>query len=62
MSIYQVPRIFIGKESVGGSSDLWTLHNNGKLLPMLKTAGLTIEATPTPTPTPTSSGDTKKDN
>ena len=31
--------MFIGGKCVGGGSDLWSLHNMGNLIPMLKTAG-----------------------
>jgi len=33
-----VPRVFIGGKCVGGGSEVWTLHNQGRLVPMLKEA------------------------
>ena len=37
-ALFQVPRIFIGGKSVGGSSELKALRNQEKLVPMLKEA------------------------
>ncbi|XP_062507250.1 uncharacterized protein LOC134183678 [Corticium candelabrum] len=34
-----VPRVFIGGESIGGNSDLQTLHSSGQLVPKLQKAG-----------------------
>jgi len=34
-----VPRVFVGGKCVGGGSDVFTLHNQGKLLPMMTEAG-----------------------
>ena len=31
--------MFVGGKCVGGGSDLWSLHNQGNLMPMLKAAG-----------------------
>lgn len=34
-----VPNVFIGGKHIGGCDDIMALHRNGKLLPLLKTAG-----------------------
>lgn len=34
-----VPRIYIGGKCIGGGSDTWTLHNQGKLVPDMEKAG-----------------------
>ncbi|XP_028398419.1 glutaredoxin-like [Dendronephthya gigantea] len=34
-----VPRVFIGGESIGGSSDTTALQSKGQLVPKLKSAG-----------------------
>ena len=39
----QVPRVFIGKKCVGGGSEVWSLHNQNRLVPMLKEAGATFK-------------------
>lgn len=33
-----VPRVFVGGKCIGGGSETWTLHNQGRLIPMLKEA------------------------
>ncbi|ELT98291.1 hypothetical protein CAPTEDRAFT_152115 [Capitella teleta] len=38
-----VPRVFIGGKCVGGGSDVYTLHNQGKLAEMMKAAGATAK-------------------
>ena len=38
----QVPRIFIGGKCIGGASELWTLQNEEKLVPMLKECNATF--------------------
>lgn len=38
-----VPRIFIGGKTIGGASDAMTLHNEGKLVPLMKEAGATFK-------------------
>ncbi|XP_068941243.1 glutaredoxin-1 [Petaurus breviceps papuanus] len=35
-----VPRVFIGKDCIGGCSDLLTLQQNGQLLPKLQQIGV----------------------
>ncbi len=39
----QVPRVFVGGECVGGGSETWTLHNQGKLVPKMESAGATFK-------------------
>jgi glutaredoxin 3 len=34
-----VPRVFVGGKCVGGGSETYSLHNQGKLLPLIKEAG-----------------------
>ncbi|ESO08620.1 hypothetical protein HELRODRAFT_74970 [Helobdella robusta] len=34
-----VPRVFVGGKCIGGGTDTYTLHNEGKLLPLLEKAG-----------------------
>ena len=35
----QVPRVFVGSKCIGGGSETWTLHNEGRLVPLLQQAG-----------------------
>ena len=37
--LLQVPRVFIGGESVGGCDETLSLHDKGKLVPRLKELG-----------------------
>jgi len=38
-----VPRVFVGGKCIGGGSETYSLHNQGKLVPMLKEAGATFK-------------------
>jgi glutaredoxin 3 len=38
-----VPRVFIGGKCIGGGSETYSLHNQGKLVPMLKDAGASFK-------------------
>jgi len=40
-----VPRVFVGGKCVGGGSETYSLHNQGKLMPLLKDAGATFKKT-----------------
>lgn len=40
-----VPRVFIGGKCVGGGSETWSLHNQNRLIPLLKDAGATFKKT-----------------
>jgi len=33
-----VPRVFVGGKCIGGGSETWTLHNEGRVVPMLNQA------------------------
>lgn len=37
--LLQVPRVFIGKDCIGGCNDLITMQQNGKLMTRLKQIG-----------------------
>mmetsp|Transcript_20293 Transcript_20293/g.56540 ORF Transcript_20293/g.56540 Transcript_20293/m.56540 type:complete len:145 (-) Transcript_20293:230-664(-) len=39
-----VPQLFIGGKYIGGNSDTQALHAQGKLVPMLKEAGVPVNA------------------
>ncbi len=39
----QVPRVFIGGKCVGGASEMMTLNNQEKLVPMMEEAGATFK-------------------
>jgi len=41
----QVPRVFIGGKCVGGGSETWSLHNQNRLVPLLKDAGAVFKKT-----------------
>jgi len=38
-----VPRVFIGGKCIGGGSEMYSIHNQGKLKPLLKDAGATFK-------------------
>lgn len=38
-----MPRVFVGGKCVGGGTDVFTLHNQGKLVEMMKDAGATAK-------------------
>jgi glutaredoxin 3 len=38
-----VPRVFIGGKCIGGGSEAYSLHNQGKLEPLCKAAGATFK-------------------
>jgi len=40
-----VPRVFVGSKCIGGGSETFSLHNQGKLMPLLKEAGATFKKT-----------------
>lgn len=40
-----VPRVFVGGKCIGGGSETWSLHNQGKLVPMMKDADATFKKT-----------------
>jgi len=44
-SSVQVPRVFVGGKCIGGGSETWSLHNQSRLIPMLKDAGATFKKT-----------------
>jgi len=33
-----VPRVYVGGKCIGGGSETWTIHNQGRLIPLLKEA------------------------
>jgi hypothetical protein len=41
--VAQVPRVFVGGKCIGGGSETWSLHNQGRLLPLLKEAGASFK-------------------
>ena len=43
ISLFQVPRVFIGGKCIGGGSETWSLQNQNKLVPMMKEAGATFK-------------------
>ena len=38
-----VPRVYVGGKCIGGGTDVFTLHNQGKLVEMMKEAGATFK-------------------
>jgi len=40
-----VPRVFVGGKCIGGGSETYSMHNKGKLMPLLKEAGATFKKT-----------------
>jgi len=38
-----VPRVFVNGKCIGGGSETYSLHNQGKLVPMLREAGATFK-------------------
>ena len=40
----KVPRVFIGGNCVGGASEMLTLHNQEKLVPLMKESGASFKA------------------
>jgi len=40
-----VPRVFVGGKCIGGGSETYSLHNQGKLIPLAKESGATFKKT-----------------
>jgi len=38
-----VPRVFVGGKCIGGGSETWSVHNQGRLIPLLKEAGASFK-------------------
>jgi len=40
-----VPRVFVGGKCLGGGTEVYSMHNQGKLVPLLQEAGATFKKT-----------------
>jgi len=38
-----VPRVFVGAKCIGGGTDVYSLHNQGKLVSLMEKAGATFK-------------------